>query len=129
MLNKSQSSEIFMLQKQCVRLLGKGKNIPIEELFKSCKVIKFPDMVQMELGKFGAKVVRKIIPEPLRMVMEARGGKKNHKYDNRYKNVPNIQKHATVQYNSSILCRSVAEYAKLPVELTSIHKTSLFAKN
>ena len=49
-------------------------------------------------------------------------------YDTRYKNVPNIQKHATVQYNSRFLCRSVAEYAKLPVELTSIHKTSLFTK-
>ena len=71
MLNKSQSSEIFMLQKQCVHLLGKGKNIPVEELFKSCKVIKFLDMIWMELCKFGAKVVRKTIPEPLRMVMEA----------------------------------------------------------
>ena len=117
-----------MLQKQCVRLLGKGKNIPVEELFKSCKVIKFLDMVQMELCKFGAKVARKTILEPLRMVMEVRGGKKNHKYDTRYKNVPSIQKHTTVQYNFSFLCRSVAEYAQLPVELTSIHKRSLFAK-
>ena len=78
--------------------------------------------------KFGAKVMRKITQEPLRMVMEAKGSKKNHKYDTRNKNMPNVQKHTSAQYNTSFLCHSVAEYAKLPVELNSIHLMSLFVK-
>ena len=56
MLTKSQLSEIFQQQKYCIHLLGKGKTKPTDELFASLKVMKFPDMIQLELCKFGAKV-------------------------------------------------------------------------
>ena len=69
-------------------------------------------MIQLELCKFGAKIANKTIPEPLRLLMEARGGKKTHKYNARKKNVPNIQKHVSIQYNSSFLCRSLVEFSK-----------------
>ena len=56
MISKSQLSEIFQLQKNCIRLLAKGKNKSVDDLFATLKVIKFPDMIQSELCKFGAKV-------------------------------------------------------------------------
>ena len=65
MISKSQLSEIFQLQKNCIRLLAKGKNKSVDDLFGTLKVIKFPDMIQSELCKFGAKVSGKLIPEPL----------------------------------------------------------------
>ena len=74
MISKSQATEIYNMQKQCVHLLSKRKAVPVDELFKTHKVIKFP---------FGAKIANKLIPEPLRLLMEARGGKKTHKYDTR----------------------------------------------
>ena len=105
------------MQKQCVCLLSKRKVVPVDELFKSHKVMKFPDMIRLELYKFGAKLANKMMPEPLRLLMEAKGakgGKKTHKHNTRKRNVPNIQKHVSVQYNSSFLCRSLVEFSKLP---------------
>ena len=128
MISKFQLSEIFQLQKNCIRLLVKGKNKSEEDLFATLKVIKFPDMIRSELCKFGAKVSGKLIPEPLQQIMAKRGGRKNHRYNTRSKNIPNVQKHTTTQFNTSFICRSVTEYMQLPMELNSIHKISVFTK-
>ena len=76
MISKSQLSDVFQLQKNCIQLLVKEKNKSEGDLFATLKVIKFPDMIQSELCKFGAKVSRKLIPEPLQQIMAKRGGKK-----------------------------------------------------
>ena len=87
MISKSQLSEIFQLQKNCIQLLEKRKNK--SDLFVTLKVIKFPNMMRNELCKFGAKVLRKLIPEPLQQIMAKKGGRKNHGYNTRSKNIPN----------------------------------------
>ena len=76
MISKAQLNKIYNLQKQCVRLLSKDKFTPIDQLFKKHRVIKFPDMIKMELCKFGFKLAKKTIPEPLHKLMESRGDKK-----------------------------------------------------
>ena len=128
LISKSQLSEIFQLQKNRIRLLAKGKNKSVDDLFVILKVIKFPDIIQSELCKFGAKVSGKLIPEPLQLIMAKRGGRKNHRYNTRSKNIPNVQKHTTTRFNTSFICRSVTEYMQLPMELNSIHKISVFTK-
>ena len=128
MISKSQLSEIFQLQKNCIQLLVKRKNKMEDDLFAPLKVIKFPDMVQSELCKFGAKASRKLIPEPLQQIMAKRGGIKNHRYNTRSKNIPNVQKHTTTQFNTSFICHSVTEYMQLPTELNSIQKIPVFTK-
>ena len=45
MISKSQLSEIFQLQKNCIQLLDKKKNKSDNDLFATLKVIKFPDMI------------------------------------------------------------------------------------
>ena len=45
MISKSQATEIYNMQKQCVHLLSKRKAVPVDELFKTHKVIKFLDMI------------------------------------------------------------------------------------
>ena len=109
MIGKSQMNEMYTLQKQCVQLMSKDKTSPIDHLFKKHRVIKFPDMIQMELCKFGFKRTNNETPEPLKVLMESRGGKKFHEYNTRREHVPNIHKHNSVQYNTSFLCKSMAE--------------------
>ena len=128
MISKSQLSEIFQLQKNCIQLLGKRKNKSDVDLFATLKVIKFPGMIRSELCKFGAKVSRKLIPEPLQQIMAKRGGQKNHGYNTRTKNIPNVQKHTTTQFNTSFICHSVAEYMQLSMEFNSIQKIPVFVK-
>ena len=105
MIGKSQMNEIFTFQKHCVWLMSKDKISSIDQLFQKHRVIKFPDMIQMELCKFGFKLASNEPPEPLKVLMESRGGKKAHKYNTRSKHVPNIHMH-----NTSFLHKSMAEY-------------------
>ena len=64
MINKSQLKEIYNLQKQCVRLLSKDKSATTESLLRKYNVVKFPDMIKMELCKFGFKLPC-VIPFPI----------------------------------------------------------------
>ena len=128
MLTKSQLSQIYQQQKLCLCLLGKGINKSTEELFTSLRVMKFPDMIRMELCKFGTRVMWKLIPKPLKLIMVERGGVKKHRYNTRKKKVPNIQKHTSVQFNTSFICHSITEYSSLSNELSSITKMPSFVK-
>ena len=78
MTSKSQINEIYTLQKQCIRLLSKDKATPKDHLFKRHTIIRFPDMIQIELCKLGFKLAKKNLPELLQVLMESRGGKKFH---------------------------------------------------
>ena len=49
MISKTQATKIYNMQKQCVHLLSKRKAVPVDELFKKHKVIKFPDMCKVLL--------------------------------------------------------------------------------
>ena len=79
MISKSQMNKIYTLQKQCVRLMSKDKTASKDCLFKRYRVIKLPDMMQMELCKFGFKLAKNKLPKPLKALMESRGGRKAHK--------------------------------------------------
>ena len=121
-------NEIYTLQKQCVRLMSKDKTKSIDYLFKKPRVIKFPDMIQMKLCKFGFKLAKNKLLEPLKALMESRGKRKAHKYNTRSKHIPNIHKHNTIQYNTSFLCKSVAEFSKVSKNLTAQSKIRSFTK-
>ena len=71
------------------------------ELFKKCKLLKLRDIVELELGKFGYKLVNDIILKPLCKLADSIGGKKTHRYPTRNKNLPNIQKHSLTIFNQS----------------------------
>ena len=82
-----------MGKKNCLHLLSKGQRTGVADLFKSLKVMKFPNMIKLELSKFGAKVARRQIPKPIQQLMELRGGVKRCNYNTQRKEVPNIQRH------------------------------------
>ena len=70
-ISKAQIKEVYDLQKQCMRLLSKDKDTPTDHLFKEQRVIKFLDMIKMELCKFRYNISKKIIPKPLQDLMSS----------------------------------------------------------
>ena len=74
-------------------------------------------MIDMELCKFGHKLTKKVLPKPLKYLMDQRGGKKSHRYDTRNKDTPNVQLHQTMVFNQSFLCKSITEFNKLPTDI------------
>ena len=128
MLTKSQLMQIYKEQKQCLRLMTKDKRTSETDVFKIHNALKFPDMIKIELGKFGAKVARKQIPKPIQQLMELRGGAKTHCYNTRKKGIPNVQKHKSPLFNKSFLCRGIVEYNNLKPRLLNIKKLPALIK-
>ena len=128
MLTKSQLMQIYKEQKQCLHLMTKDKRTRETDVFKIHNALKFPDMIKIELGKFGAKVARKQIPKPIQQLMKLRGGAKTHRYNMRKKGIPNVQKHKLPLFNRSFLCRGIVEYNNLAPRLSNIKKLPALIK-
>ena len=65
--------------------------------------MKFTEMLEYELCKLGYNLKEKLLPEPLINLFE-NYGKKTHHYSTRNKNLPNIKRHKSNEYNKSFLC-------------------------
>ena len=116
MISAPDREKLYKAQKTCVRLLGgQKKKRDINSIFKESNIISFPDMIQMELCKYGFKITKKLLPEPLIIrLAHDREGKKVHRYDTRNKYVPNVQLHKSPQFNNSFMCQGMKELGKLP---------------
>ena len=60
MMTKTSKNELEKLQKACIRLVNKKKkNAPTNELFRRNRLLKFSDMIDIELLKFGYMLSRR----------------------------------------------------------------------
>ena len=98
----------------------KRNSIPVDAIFKKLKLLKFSDMIKIELCKSGAWISNNLLPKPIQELMKKRGGKKSHGYETRNKHIPNTQKHTTTRFNISFMCRGITEYSNLTFDLKSI---------
>ena len=128
MLTKSQLTQIYKEQKQCLHLMTNDKRTRETDVFKIHNALKFSDMIKIELSKFGAKVVRRLIPKPIQQLMKLRGGAKTHRYNMRKKGIPNVQKHKSLLFNRSFLCHGIVEYFNLAPRLLNIKKLPTLIK-
>ena len=73
----------------------------------------------------GYKITHKMIPDPLVDTFNNNGGKKQHDYETRSKNTPNIQKHHSVQklyMPQSISIYESSMHQKTKAKLNLIYK-------
>ena len=109
MLNAASTEEVFKMQKACTRLVNKKKkNAATNILFKTNKILKLPDVINLELIKYGLKLSRQDLPSPIEGIMNDKGGKKTHRYPMHNKAIPNIQIHKCTQFNNTYLCKDVS---------------------
>ena len=86
-------------------------------MYKELQLVRFEDMIIIELIKLGYKITCKLLPNPLILAFEQDGGRKTHPYNTRNKSLLNIQKHTKKLYNTSFMCKALAEYARVPMTL------------
>ena len=92
MMTKTSKNELEKLQKACIRLVNKKKkNSPTNKLFLRNRLLKFSDMIDLELLKFGYMLCRICLPNPIDKIMDQKGGQKTHHYPTRNKWIPNVQ--------------------------------------
>ena len=109
---KKELTGLIKIQNQCLKLIS--PQIDSKDLYKNLQILQLTDMIQLELIKFGYKIAKHEQPLPLQELMNARGGKKIHRYPTRGKSVPNIQKHTSEIFNKSFIRKSMSEFSKLP---------------
>ena len=92
MMTKTSKAELEKLQKACICLVNKKKkNAPTNELFIRNRLLKFSDMINIELLKFGYMLSRRCLSNPISKIMNKKGGQKTHPYPTSNKRIPNIQ--------------------------------------
>ena len=75
---KSSQNSLYRLQKNCLRhMLGKNASYNTDELFKSSKIIRFPDMTKQDQQQLGYKISHCLLPEPIQKLFNEWGGKKH----------------------------------------------------
>ena len=126
MLSKSQILDISQLQHKCIICMLKGSSIPLDAIFRKLRLVKFSDMIKIELCKFGARVSNNLLPKPILDLMKKRGGRKTHGYGTRNKNIPNTQRHTSSHFNTSFMRHGITEYSNLTLDLKSIMNISTF---
>ena len=118
MAKKSDITSLFVIQKQCIRLVHKCKiTADCAPLFKQSKMLSFHNIINVELAKQGYNINRKLLPKQILDIYDKNGGKKIHRYPTRNKMMPNIQKHHSTQFIRSFICRSTVIYTNLPTKI------------
>ena len=129
MASQHMISEIYKIQKQCICIMMPvTQKRDILRIFKDLRLMTVYKMIQISMCKLGHNIAHKHFPSPIVRLFDMFRGCKVHHYPTRNKHIPNLQRHQSEQYHSSYLCRSIIKFNKLPLELKSISKTSIFLK-
>ena len=111
---------LYQVQKQCIGTIHKkSKGTNVDDLIKMGGYLMVYTLTQLELCKLGYKVTHRQIPGPLCDIFNKHGGKNPITIKPEVKKTTNIQKHHSVKFNKSFLCKSVILYTKLPQSLKS----------
>ena len=118
MASKKAIKDLTSIQDSCVHLVSKvGKNTNVMPLYNKQQLIWLPDLIKLELAKYGHGQTIKDYPASLQQIANTNGGTKKHHYPTRSKNTPNIQAHTMHQFNISYLCKGIVVCSELPTEI------------
>ena len=117
------------MQNNCVKLLDVSKCL--DEIYRKHKILKFDELVNLEQNKLGYKMNNNLLPLNLaRVLLTDRIGetlKKQHKYNTRQKEHPNLPNHHSKLYNDSFLVQSIKSYNNLNADIKNLKTLYKFA--
>ena len=124
-----QRKKINTIQKYCVRAItNKSNSYHTDPMFNTLKIMKFDEIEKFETLQTLFCVKEKLIPAPIYNMFNTLG-EKTHGYNTRYKNVPNIKKHTSTEFNKSFLCKGITCYSQLNGEIKkATNKTDFIRK-
>ncbi len=111
-LLKSHENVLFKLQKKSVRIVTKAQyNSPTNDIFKELNILKFDDMINMEINKFMYKFKYSHLPKPLSAVFTR--NQEVHNYNTRNANNPRPLKVKLSTFKNSLFGRGPELYSKI----------------
>jgi hypothetical protein len=93
-------------------------------VYKELKILKFEDIIELELNKFMYKMLNNLITENIQNAFD---NEPRH-YNTRNRNIPRIAQHNTNLYNNSFMAKSAIMFTRLPEEIKNAKSLKLFSK-
>ena len=123
-----QRKQIGTIQKYCIQAItNKSISHHTDPMFTSLKIMKFEEIENFELCKLLFCVKEKLVPAPILNMFHTLG-KKTHHYNTRYKNLPNIKRHTSNEFNKSFLCKGITYYSQLNGEIKNAKNKDDFVR-
>ena len=98
-------------------------NLRKDAVYRTYKILAVDQMIELEMCKLGFRLVKNLLPKPLLKALQTdhydRSTTKSHRYETRYRTVPNLPKATHSRYRNSYLFQAVSVYSKLPVIITN----------
>ena len=96
----------------------------MSDINKELCVLPVHKLIKLEQAKLGFKLCNNMLPmrlsEALLTNHTSASIKKQHKYNTRCKQIPNLPSAHSTQYKNSFLCKAISNYSDLPVKLLQI---------
>jgi len=99
-MKTSDVKKIMVQQNKAIRsIFNAGKRARLSELYKQSKVLKFDDLVELELLKISYRYINGLLPKRICNLFEQGG----HDYNTRNRNSLRTTQHTSEKYNKSFL--------------------------
>ena len=123
LLRKVEQNSLFVMQKCLVRLIcGVPRTQHCMPLFKKEMIITLWDLIILENCKLMHRLCYNLCPRAIEKMFD------RNKYNTR-SGAFSVSQHKIKKFNDSFLCKSIQDWAKVPVELRLIEKRNRFVKH
>lgn len=102
-------------------------NRNINNAYKSLGLLKFNNIIDLELGKLTFRLKTGSLPDPVQNLFLTEETIHNT-YNTRNRGIPNIIRHKTKQFNNSFLVRSYTNWTKIDMDIKSSKHIHHFKK-
>ena len=121
LLNSRNLKKLEKLQNQCVRLIEPKQSLI--KTYKKYRILKLKDLIDLELAKFGFKLLNNLLPNSIKTLISTDHlGKslvKGHAYNTRNKSMTNNPPAKNNKYNKSFMNKGITTFNNLPQEIKS----------
>ena len=130
MLSSTFRKNLQTLQNKCVKLLNINKSV--DYLYAKHHVLKLDHVIDLEQKKLGYKLIHGELPVNLeKLILTDSFGttlKKQHCYNTRGKQLPNLPNHISKTYNESFLLQSLKKFNGLDPTVKTCKTLNAFAR-
>jgi endonuclease V-like protein UPF0215 family len=113
MITKKQKQKIITQQNKIISTFNCSKRLKTNnKSYKHLQLLKFENIIDLELGKLMYSIKTNSIPEPVLKLFQSKETTQAT-YNTRNRNIPNIRKHKSKKYNNSFMTKSITNWTHI----------------
>ena len=129
MLKEYDLKMLQKIQNNCLKCIKPNQSLT--DTNRELRVLPVHKLIKLEQGKLGFRLCNNMLPARLSEALltdhKNMSIKKQHNYNTRCKQIPNLPSAHSAQYRNNFLCKAISTYSDLPVEILQIKCLHRFA--